>query len=157
MCQSTDYDLDEEFLVDEPPYRGRARFVPDPYVRLAAARREHLDAALQRVLAAGRTPRVCLYSPPHLADRAQAYAVERHWQVVGHYTDPDGIPDPQARPGWSGLRMHLAAGYADGALAYSPAAISPAAAVYERQLTWFHARGLFVALVTPAREPGRCR
>jgi hypothetical protein len=158
MCQSTAYDPDEDYYVDEPD-RGRTRFVPDPYVRLAAARREHLDAALQRLRDSGRTPRVCLYAPPHLLDRAQAYAEERNWRVAGRYTDlgRDWVPDPEARPGWCGLRMHLAAAYADGALVLSPTVISPAAAVYERQLGWFHARGLFVALVTPVRVPGRRR
>ncbi|MFF8387411.1 hypothetical protein ACF053_27760 [Streptomyces kanasensis] len=156
MCQSTAYDPDEDLHFDGPD-PSRARFVPDPYVRLAAARREHLDAALQRLQVTGRRPRVCLYTPPRLLDRAQAYADEQKWQVAGRYTDADRGPDPEARPGWCGLRMHLAAGYADGALVLSPVVISPAAAVYERQLAWFHARGLFVALVAPARVPGRRR
>ncbi|MDT9682261.1 hypothetical protein RND61_09260 [Streptomyces sp. TRM76323] len=144
---------------------GRVFTEPDPYLRLLTARREHLDRTVKRLLAAGRVPRVCLYAPTvggrepqHALNLAHDFAARQYWRITGRYTDDPGEPDPERRPGWTSVRHHIRAGYADGAVAVTHVAISPDPGVYGQQLKGLQEGFGFLALVVPEVEvPGRRR
>jgi hypothetical protein len=142
----------------------RVSFEVDPYVPIAAARRENLDRIVAQVRARGREPRVCLYAiffegqvPRASLDSAAEYAQRQSWQVLSGQThmDSDDLVVPGERPGWGLVRQQVRAGFADGVVVVTASVISHEADEYRSELDWFEEHFGFVALVVPELRAGR--
>jgi hypothetical protein len=135
---------------------------PDPWARLATARRTLLDLTVLGLTAGRRVPRVCRYAlahgthrPTHSLYAASQAAARRGWQVGGEeqvFTDPYGSPAPQDRTGWCRVRRHIKAGYADGVVVVTTDVITTDLTEFEKELAWLEAHNAFLAVVVPLTD-----
>ncbi|MEV6421731.1 hypothetical protein [Streptomyces sp. NPDC051662] len=156
--------MHREKALDAGLHPEKIRVEADPYVPIAAARREILEGIVTQLRARGRVPRVCRYAlavggqePRHSLDAAAAFAVRQSWRIgVGQsYTDHHGAAESLTRPGWCLVRQQIRAGYADGVVVVTHSVVSPHIDAYKQQLNWFGAHFGFVALVVPEMQEWR--
>lgn len=145
-------------------YPDEVRVATDPYVSIAAGRRENLERVVAQARARGRDPRVCLYAlsidgqvPRASLVAAANYAERQSWQVgpKQSYTDPNSATAPKDRPGWGLLREQIRAGFADGVVVITAEVVSCRIDEYRRELGWFEEHRGFVALVASEISRGR--
>ncbi|MFF0481945.1 hypothetical protein [Streptomyces sp. NPDC004435] len=130
--------------------------LPDPFVRIAAARRDALTRRLEEIEARRRVPRVCLYaagpSNPgqrEALDGAREFVNARGWRMKGEWSTDVYGTIPADRAGWSEIVRKIRGCFLDGVVVPAYDEISPYAGEYEVQLRRVDSVGGFVVLVSP--------